>query len=155
MFLLQSISLACAALSCGAVHEDRVGDPIAVPASLHAQKDRERTAPQPSGTEPSSEAVATPVRLVEFDGAFEFMKTSRRMRIWRPAVEFDMKVDATGHATECVVVDEFRKNYINEKLCELVMEHHTFEPARNAHNEPVPGTYHATISFADLREELE
>jgi len=109
---------------------------------------------QPSATQQPANG-AQPAKKVAFDGGFEFMKMSRRLRIWRPAVEFDMKVDAEGHATDCEVVNAFRKNYINMKLCEVVMDHHTFEPARDAQNQPVPGSYHAKISYAQLREELD
>lgn len=135
---------ACIALACG-------------PVDTNAESRALLMIPAPP------EAVAGKTRLVEpkpakplsFDGAYDFMKTSRRLRIWREAVQFDMTVDANGEATDCEVVDRFRKTYINTKLCELVMEHYTFEPARNEKDEAVEGSYRARISYAQLREELD
>ncbi len=109
----------------------------------------------PVETAPVTMMKATPAKLVAFDGAHDFMKTSRRLRIWRAAVDLDMKIDAQGEATDCEVVDRFRKTYVNKKLCEVAMAHHTFEPARNAKNEAVEGSYRVHISYADLRKELE
>ena len=97
----------------------------------------------------------TPAKMVNFDGGFDFLSTSRKLRIWRSSVQFDMKVDAEGHATDCQVVDRFRKNYVNMKLCEVVMDHYTFEPARDEHNQPVEGSYRASMSYADLRAEFD
>ncbi|MEM7700813.1 MAG: hypothetical protein AAF251_02640 [Pseudomonadota bacterium] len=107
----------------------------------------------PAATARSAKPKA--VKMVEFDGAFDFLNMSRRLRIWRPAVQFDMKVDEEGHATECEVVDRFRKNYVNIKLCEVAMAHYTFEPARDAHNQAVEGSYRAKLSYKELREELD
>ncbi|MDJ0977348.1 MAG: hypothetical protein QNI87_02315 [Erythrobacter sp.] len=107
---------------------------------------------------PESPAVAakpTPAKMVAFDGGFDFLKASRRMRVWRPAVELDMTVDTQGHASDCEVVNRFRKNYVNQKLCEIAMAHYTFEPARNAQNEAVEGSYRAHLSYEDLSEEFD
>lgn len=104
---------------------------------------------------PARATKPTGVKMVEFDGAFDFLNMSRRLRIWRPAVQFDMKVDDQGHATECEVVDRFRKNYVNIKLCEVAMAHYTFEPARDVHNQAVAGSYRAKLSYKELREELD
>ncbi len=95
----------------------------------------------------------TPVKLVEFDGGWEFLKLSRRMRIWRPSVTYQLTVDSVGKATECELEDEFRQNYVNMKLCEVLIEHHTFEPARNGQDDAVSGTYRSTLNYLELREQ--
>ncbi|MEM1194937.1 MAG: hypothetical protein AAGH57_02440 [Pseudomonadota bacterium] len=131
---LLTLPVACAALACGVVDQ-----------GVGAEYSRElETAGMP-----------TPAKLVSFDGGFDFLTMSRRYRIWRKAVQFDMKVDAQGHATECEVVDQFRRTLINMRLCEVAMDHSTFEPARDAENQPIEGSYRATISYADLRAEFD
>ncbi|MEE4339452.1 hypothetical protein [Erythrobacter sp.] len=94
---------------------------------------------------------ATPVRLVAFDGEQEFLKTSKRLRIWRAAVGYTLSVDEAGKVTGCKLVNEFRKNYVNQMLCEVLVEHHTFEPAHDASGAAVPGTYTARLVYEDLR----
>lgn len=112
-------------------------------------------APPAVATAPQTPMTPQPAKMVDFDGGWEFLKTSRQLRVWRRAVAFEMTVDTEGHATECEVVDRFRKNYVNIKLCEVVMNHYTFEPARDEKNEPTMGSYRASISYQQLREELE
>ena len=143
MPVMLTLPAVCAALACA-------------PADLGADTVNQ-LAPQDNEIMVSASKPAEPigVKLVEFDGAFDFLNTSRRLRIWRPAVQFDMKVDEQGHATECEVVDRFRKNYVNIKLCEVAMAHYTFEPARNAQNQAVVGSYRAKLSYKELREELD
>lgn len=135
-----TLPVACAALVCGPVDED---------AGWSSSFDSE------PGFSAAVEVGPSPVRMVEFDGGWHFLKASRRLRVWRPEVEFDMKVDAQGHATQCEVVNRFRKNYVNIKLCEVVMDHYTFEPARNAADQAVEGEYHAVLSYKELREEFD
>jgi len=65
-----------------------------------------------------------------------------------------MQVGANGQPTNCELVDKFRKNYVNSKLCEVLMDHHTFEPARDDENAPVPGVYRSSLSYMDLREKF-
>lgn len=129
-----SLPVACAALACGIVDQE-------VEAGLYDQVE--------------TSSVPTPAKMISFDGGFDFLTMSRRYRIWRPAVLLDMKVNAEGHATECEVVDQFRRRLINMRLCEVAMDHSTFEPARDAENQPVEGSYRATISYADLRAEFD
>jgi hypothetical protein len=146
MSITLSLSLACAAFACGPADTSEQAEKAAAPEGTEASatsEDRQET------------AKSTPARMVAFDGAHDFMKTSRRLRIWRDAVDLDMIIDAEGEATDCKVVDEFRKTYVNIKLCEVAMAHYTFEPARNAHDEAVEGSYRAHISYAKLREELD
>ncbi len=146
MSLTLSLSLACAALACGPTEKseepEKAEMPEAKEASAISEEAPEATAPKPA-------------KMVAFDGAHDFMKTSRRLRIWREAVDLDMTIDSEGEATDCKVVNEFRKTYINRKLCEVAMAHYTFEPARNILNEAVEGSYRAHISYAKLREELD
>ena len=155
MSLTFALAIVCSSAGCasGRVEADELWRMSEAAQSEKAMSEA-GAATQPSATQQPANG-AQPAKKVAFDGGFEFMKMSRRLRIWRPAVEFDMKVDAEGHATDCEVVNAFRKNYINMKLCEVVMDHHTFEPARDAQNQPVPGSYHAKISYAQLREELD
>lgn len=146
MPLTLALSLACATVVCGPAEASETPDTPVVTKTVQAPE-----TPEP----PAKPAKATPAKMVAFDGAHDFMKTSRRLRVWRDAVDLDMKIDAQGAATECEVVQAFRKTYINKKLCEVAMAHYTFEPARNAMNEAVEGSYRAHLVYSDLREELE
>lgn len=92
------------------------------------------------------------VQLVEWDGDFELLKTSRRLRVWRSHLAYRMEVDAEGQAIGCTIFNEFRRTYVNQKLCDVLTEHHTFAPARDASGTPVAGDYVAKISYMDLRE---
>lgn len=94
-----------------------------------------------------------PVRLIAFDGEREFLKTSNRLRVWRGEVGFTLAVDAAGTPTECKLTDEFRLNYVNTKLCEVLMKHHTFEPALDASGTPVEGSYEGRINYRELRDQ--
>ena len=149
MPLTLALSLACATVVCGPAEASETPDTPVVTKTAQAPEAPEAPAA------PAKPMKAMPAKLVAFDGAHDFMKLSRRLRVWREAVDLDMKVDATGEATECEVVQAFRKTYINKKLCEVAMAHHKFEPARNAQNEAVEGMYRAHLVYADLREELE
>lgn len=141
------ISLACTALACGPAAPDGGS---AVSEAPRAKAD----AAQPS-LAPDAAGEATPPTLIEFDGGWEFLKTSRQLRVWRAAVEFTLEVDETGQPSDCEVIDAFRQTYVNTKLCEVLMEHHSFTPARNARNEAVVGSYRSSLSYADLREEFD
>ncbi|MFU7528156.1 hypothetical protein [Qipengyuania sp. ASV99] len=116
----------------------------------------EMAPPAPSKSETSeAQDTATPVRLVSWDGDFEFMKESRRMRIWRSHVAYNLTVDAEGDVTDCELTESFRLKSVSERLCDILSEHHEFEPAQNAEGEPVEGSYSARIAYADVRERLE
>lgn len=95
---------------------------------------------------------ASPVRLVSWDGDFELLKTSRRLRIWRSHLAYRMTVDEEGNATECELTETFRRAYVSERLCDVLMAHHTFEPAHDESGAPVEGSYTARISYMELRE---
>ena len=165
---LITLPVACFAIACGSPSDDTGAADIqaemdAVQAEMRAAEAEMRAA-EAEMLEAQIVVEATtgddlvepkPAKMVDFDGGFDFLSTSRKLRIWRSSVQFDMKVDAEGHATDCQVVDRFRKNYVNMKLCEVVMNHYTFEPARDEHNEPVEGSYRASLSYADLRAELD
>lgn len=143
-----ALSLACASLSCGPA---QASDAPKLPEAPQTPE----IAQAPEAPESGAPMAAQPAKLIAFDGAHDFMKTSRRLRIWREIVQFDMTVDPQGTASGCEVVDRFRKTYVNQKLCDVVMAHYSFEPARNAQNEAVEGSYRARISYAQLREELD
>ena len=93
-----------------------------------------------------------PVRLVSFDGEREFLMTSSRLRVWRGEVGYTLEVDAAGTPTECHLTERFRMNYVNDKLCEVLMKHHTFEPAEDASGTPVEGSYEGRLNFLEMRE---
>lgn len=99
-------------------------------------------------------SAATPVKLVSWDGDFELIKESQRLRIWRTHLGFTLTVDAQGEVTGCELADAFRMPRINEKMCDILSEHHTFEPALDASGTPVEGSYSATMSYAEIRERL-
>ena len=97
-------------------------------------------------------ASGSPVRLVEFDGEWELLKVSTRLRVWRSHLGYTRDVDADGKPTDCVIEDEFRRAHVNQKLCGVLMKHHTFEPARDGSDAPVPGTYSARLSYIEMRQ---
>lgn len=98
--------------------------------------------------------VATPAKLVSWDGDFELMKTSRRMRVWRSHLAYRLTVDEQGEVTQCELTEEFRLRRISERLCEILSEHHHFEPAHNAAGEPVEDVFTSRISYQEVRERL-
>lgn len=93
-----------------------------------------------------------PARLVSFDGQREFLMTSSRLRVWRSEVGYTLEVDAAGTPTDCRLTEEFRMNYVNDKLCEVLLKHHTFEPAQDASGAPVEGSYEGRLNFLEMRE---
>lgn len=93
-----------------------------------------------------------PARLIEFTGDREFLKESSRLRVWRGEIGFTLEVDAAGTPTECELADKFRMNYVNVKLCEVLMKHHSFEPAQDASGASVDGTYEGRLNFLEMRE---
>lgn len=97
---------------------------------------------------------ATPVRLVSWDGDFELLKTSRRLRIWRTHVAYRMTVDAEGNVTSCELTESFRRAYISQSLCDILSEHHTFEPALDDTGTPVEGVYTAQLSYQEMRDRM-
>jgi len=97
---------------------------------------------------------AAPVRLVSWDGDFELLKTSRRLRIWRSHVAYRMSVDAQGNVTDCELTETFRRAYISQRLCAVLSEHHTFAPAQDDDGTPVAGSYSAQLSYQEMRERM-
>ncbi len=93
----------------------------------------------------------SPVKLVSFDGEKVFLKTSRRLRVWRPEVAYTIKVNAEGDATECELTHKFRRTYVNKKLCEVLLDHHEFEPAHNASGMPIASSYTARLNYLEMR----
>ena len=123
---------------------------VATPAVADGQ-----AAPKGAGTVADSPAgTATPVRLVSWDGDFELMKESQRMRIWRSHVAYKLTVDAQGEVTGCELTERFRLRRVSDSLCEILSEHHQFEPALDASGTPVAGEYSASMAYADIRARL-
>lgn len=107
------------------------------------------------GAENAVEMGATPVQLVSWDGDFEFLKTSRRLRIWRAHIDYRMTVDADGNATACELTEAFRRSYVNKTLCEVLMENHVFAPATDETGTAVEGSYSSRLSYVEIRERLD
>ena len=94
----------------------------------------------------------TPVKLVSWDGDIELFKTSRRLRIWRSHLAYTLTVDSEGKVTDCELTESFRMKSVTTSLCDILSEHHTFEPALDATGQPTEGSYSARISYLELRE---
>ena len=93
-----------------------------------------------------------PARLIEFTGDREFLKESSRLRVWRGEVGYTLEVDAAGPSIDCELAEKFRMNYVNDKLCEVLMKHHSFEPAQDASGGPVEGSYEGRLNFMEIRQ---
>ena len=99
-------------------------------------------------------SLAAPVKLVSWDGDFELEKTSRRLRIWRTHIAYRLTVDAEGNATECELTESFRLRHVSIRLCDVLMAHHTFEPAHDETGTAVEGSYSHRMSYKEIRERL-
>jgi hypothetical protein len=105
-----------------------------------------------AGGDGTARSKVKPARLIQFDGDREFLKESSRLRVWRGEVGYTLDVDATGAPVHCELTDKFRMNYVNDKLCEVLLKHHTFEPAQDASGSPVEGSYEGRLNFIEMRE---
>jgi hypothetical protein len=105
--------------------------------------------PQGDGT---ARSKVKPARLIEFTGDREFLKESSRLRVWRGEVGYTIAVDSTGTAVDCELTDKFRMSYVNTKLCEVLLKHHSFEPAQDASGAAVEGSYEGRLNFLEMRE---
>lgn len=112
--------------------------------------------PAMANDQPSDDGTARskvkPARLIEFTGNREFLKASSRLRVWRGEVGYTLEVNATGTPTDCKLADEFRMTYVNAKLCEVLMKHHSFEPALDAAGAPVEGSYKGRLNYVEMQE---
>lgn len=93
-----------------------------------------------------------PARLIAFDGAQEFLKESSRLRVWRSEVSYTLQVDSAGKPTSCELAQKFRQTYVNVKLCEVLLKHHSFEPAHDASGAAVGGSYQGRLNYMEMRE---
>lgn len=93
-----------------------------------------------------------PAKLIEFTGDREFLKESTRLRVWRGEVGYTLAVDAAGTPTVCKLTDEFRMNYVNDRLCEVLLKHHSFEPAQDASGQAIEGSYKGSLNYMEMRE---
>lgn len=101
----------------------------------------------------AGQADAKPAaRLIAFTGGREFLKESKRLRVWRGEVSYRLDVDATGHATQCKLTETFRMSYVNDKLCGILLRTHSFEPAHDASGAAVEGTYEGRLNYLDIRQ---
>jgi hypothetical protein len=92
-----------------------------------------------------------PARLVEFTGDREFLKESSRLRVWRGEVGYTLEVDAAGTPVDCHLTEKFRMNYVTDKLCEVLLRTHSFEPAQDASGSAVPSTYEGRLNYLEMR----
>jgi len=100
----------------------------------------------------TARSMVKPARLIEFTGDREFLKASSRLRVWRSDVGYTLEVNAAGAPTECALTERFRMTYVNDKLCEVLMKHHSFEPALDAAGAPVEGSYEGRLNYMELQE---
>jgi len=91
-------------------------------------------------------------RLIEFTGNREFLKTSSRLRVWRGEVGYTLAIDPAGTPVGCELAEKFRMNYVNDKLCEVLLKHHSFEPAQDATGAAIEGRYDGRLNFVELRD---
>lgn len=117
---------------------------LAVSAPLAAQSQAQN--------EGTARSKVKPARLIEFTGDREFLKESSRLRVWRGEVGYTLEVDAAGTPVDCHLTEEFRMNYVNDKLCEVLIKHHTFEPAVDATGLAVDGVYEGRLNFMEIRQ---
>lgn len=101
--------------------------------------------------EGTARSKVKPARLIEFTGDREFLKESSRLRVWRGEVGYTLEVNAAGMPFDCHLTEEFRMNYVNNKLCEVLIKHHTFEPASDANGAAITGTYAGRLNFLEIR----
>lgn len=97
---------------------------------------------------------ASPVQLVEWTGDWELMKTSRRLRVWRSHLAYRLTVDAAGEVTDCELTEKFRMRHVSMRLCDVLSQHHTFQPAHDDNGSPVEGSYSSRLSYMEIRERL-
>lgn len=120
---------------------------LAAPAGAQEQV-QVQSAAQNDGT---ARSKVKPARLIEFTGDREFLKESSRLRVWRGEVGYTLEVNAAGTPVDCELTEEFRMNYVNAKLCEVLMKHHSFEPAVDASGAAVEGSYEGRLNFMEIR----
>lgn len=119
--------------------------------SAHKQADAQESARSRVITD-----LSRPVKLVEFSGGEKVLKRAFRLRITRPTLNYTLDVAADGTPTGCKVIDRFRSKFTAVDLCrELMRDHHTFEPARNAAGEPVASRFTHQLDYAELRAAIE
>jgi hypothetical protein len=93
-----------------------------------------------------------PARLIAFTGEREFLKESTRLRVWRGEVGYTLVVDEAGAPTDCELAEKFRMNYVNDKLCEVLIRNHSFEPAVDGSGKAIEGSYEGRLNFIEMRE---
>lgn len=108
-------------------------------------------AQQQTQNDGTARSKVKPARLIEFTGDQEFLKESSRLRVWRGEVGYTLEVDEAGTPIDCELTNEFRMNYVNDKLCEVLMKHHSFEPAKDDSGAPVEGSYEGRLNFMEIR----
>lgn len=109
-------------------------------------------AQQQAQNDGTARSKVKPARLIEFTGDREFLKESSRLRVWRGEVGYTLEIGADGTPVDCQLADKFRLNYVNDKLCEVLMKHHSFEPAQDASGTAVEGSYEGRLNFLEIRQ---
>lgn len=97
------------------------------------------------------QGLARPARLIAFTGQQEFLKESSRLRVWRSEVDYTLAVDPTGRPTHCELSVKFRMSYVNDRLCNVLLRTHSFEPAQDASGTAIEGTYAGHLNYMEMR----
>ncbi|KEO98743.1 hypothetical protein EH32_06455 [Erythrobacter litoralis] len=85
--------------------------------------------------------------LVSFDGLDELAAEASRNRMLTQVMTYTLTVGPDGKVADCRLDREFRRRYVATALCRRRIEHHVFEPARDANGNAVEGAYTATVDF--------
>lgn len=84
---------------------------------------------------------------IAFDGLQQLAAAASRQRLLSEVIGFTLEVDAEGKATDCKLDRDFRRKLVTIELCRPLLEHHRFEPARDADGDAIAGTYASQIDF--------
>lgn len=99
--------------------------------------------------------MSRPASLVEFDGVAAVLKKAGRRRVVLESLGYKLTVGIDGKPTSCEVTDDYRQKFTAISLCNTLIGHHSFEPARDADGNAIEGSYENRLYYANLRKELE
>jgi hypothetical protein len=88
-----------------------------------------------------------PPVMVGFDGLQQLTAVAQRQRLLTEVIGYTLEVNAEGEPTDCSLDRDFRRRIVTIELCRTLVEHHRFEPARDAEGDAVAGTYSSQIDF--------
>lgn len=116
---------------------------LAQPAGLGEQ------AGQPTETAAPPAAIQRPTgpRLIAFDGLRELTSVAARVGMLAQRLDYSLDIGADGAPTSCTLSRKFRSPLVTKQLCDVLMRHSRFEPARDAWGTAVNGSYSGRITF--------